>query len=114
MRVYRVLTDPLTPFAMLQATLAMSLAVASRWIAAATGAAVIAALAIALPGHADTRVDDVAATSEPALHSAVQLHKEKSPAHARRLRPKCSTWCPSCARIRASAVRSLSMIVSMA
>jgi class 3 adenylate cyclase len=84
-RVYRVLTDPLTPFAMLQATVAMSLAVFSRWIAAATGAAAIAALAVALPGHADTRVDTVAATSQPAVHSAVQLQDDKSSQPARRV-----------------------------
>jgi len=84
-RVYRVLAVPLTPFAMLQATVAMSLAVFSRWIAAATGVAAIAALAVALPGRADTHVESVAVTAQPAVHSAVQLHDEKSAPHARRV-----------------------------
>jgi class 3 adenylate cyclase len=84
-RVYRVLAVPLTRFAMLQATVAMSLAVFSRWIAAATGAAAIAALAVALPGRADTRVDSVAEATQPSVHPAVQRHDEKSTQHARRM-----------------------------
>jgi surfactin synthase thioesterase subunit len=61
----------------------MSIAVFARWIAAATGAAAIAALAVALPGHANQQSEDLAAAVQPTLHSAV--HTDAPRPHDRRL-----------------------------
>lgn len=84
-RVYRVLAVPLSPLAAAQATVAMSLVVFSRWIAAATGAAAIAALAVALPGRADQRPDAIAAAAQPAVHSAVQTQVQRPHSHDTRV-----------------------------
>ena len=84
-RVYRVLAVPLTPRAALQAALLVSMAVFARWIAAATGAAAIAALAIALPGHANQQSEDVAAAPQPTIHSAVYTQGQPSHPHDRRV-----------------------------
>jgi len=80
-RVYRVLAVPLSPRSALQSGLEMSVAAFSRWIVAATGAAAIAAVAFVLPGRTDPRVDAVAATVQPEVHTAVQLQREQAHQH---------------------------------
>ena len=80
-RVYRVLAVPLSTRATLQASLELSVAAFSRWIVAATGAAAIAAAAFVMPGRADPRVDAVAATVHPEVHTAVQVQREQAHRH---------------------------------
>jgi class 3 adenylate cyclase len=75
-RVYRVLATPVSSRAMLHASLAMSVTMVSRWIAAATGAAAIAAVAMVMQGRAEPHIDSVAASAPVTVHKAVQVKRE--------------------------------------
>jgi class 3 adenylate cyclase len=76
-RVYRVLPVPLAPRAAWQASLVMSVAIFSRWIAAAAGVVTIAALAVVLPGRAGAGAVSVAPSAQASAHTAVQVQRKE-------------------------------------